>query len=180
VKHLRPPSPATLIALIALFVALGGTGYAASHHSTAAKKKKKHALTERRVNSLIASYFNKNRQQLIGPRGLPGVTGPSGANATKLFVQVRATPTPSIVRGSGVTAVAGPADTGTTGLYQVTFNRDLSGCVAVASRTSPDGNFPGVGGAAVNHADATSINVQTFDGAGALSSAIDFALAVFC
>ena len=57
-----------------------------------------------------------------------------------------------------MTAVAGPADTGTPGLYQVTFNRDLSACVAVASRTSPDGNFPGIGGAAANHADATSMS----------------------
>jgi hypothetical protein len=52
--------------------------------------------------------------------------------------------------------------------------------VAVASGASPDGNFPGTGGAAANHADATSIGVQTFDGTGALSSTIDFALAVFC
>jgi hypothetical protein len=177
-KRLRLPSPATVIALIALFVALGGTGYAASHHSTAAKKKKKHtALTVRKVNSLIKTYFNSHKQVLIGPAG---ATGPAGAAATKLFVQVRNGTPPSIVRGSGATAVAGPADTGTTGLYTVTFNRDLSGCVAVASRTSPDGNFPGIGGAAVNHADATSLNVQTFDGAGAPSSAIDFALAVFC
>jgi hypothetical protein len=177
-KRLRAPSPATVIALIALFVALGGTGYAASQHTTVAKKKKKHtALTVRKVNSLIKTYFNKNKQALIGPAG---ATGPAGAAATKLFAQVKAVPTPSIVRGSGATAVEGPADTGIAGAYTVTFNRDLSTCVAVASRTSSDGNFPGIGGAAVSHADATSLNVETFDGAGALSSTIDFAVAVFC
>jgi hypothetical protein len=169
-----------VIALIALFVALGGTGYAASHHTTASKKKKKTALTVNKVNSLIQTYFNKHKQALIGPPGPKGATGASGADATKLFVQVKSTPTPSIVRGSGVTGVLGPADTGTTGLYQVTFNRDLSGCVAVASRTSSDGNFPGIGGAAANHADATSISVQTFDNTNTASSAVDFALAVFC
>jgi hypothetical protein len=175
---LRPPSPATVIALIALFVALGGTGYAATHHTdAAAKKKKRTALTVRKVNGLIKTYFNKNKQKLIGPAGAPGTPG---AAATKLFVQVRNGTPPTIVRGSGATTVAGPADTGTPGLYTVTFNRDLSTCVAVASRTSPDGNFPGIGGAAVNHADATSLNVQTFDSAGAPSSTIDFALAVFC
>ena len=175
---LRPPSPATVIALIALFVALGGTGYAATHHAdAAAKKKKRTALTVRKVNSLIKTYFNKNKRTLIGPAG---ATGPAGAAATKLFVQVRNGTPPTIVRGSGATAVTGPADTGTPGLYNVTFNRDLSGCVAVASRTSPDGNFPGIGGAAVNHADATTLNVQTFDSAGAASSTIDFAVAVFC
>ena len=176
---LRPPSPATVIALIALFVTLGGTGYAATHHADAASKhtKKKTALTARKVNSLIKTYFNKNKQALIGPAGAPGK---AGADATKLFVHVRNGTPPTIVRGSGVTALTGPADTGAPGLYNVTFNRDLSGCVAVASRTSPDGNFPGIGGAAVNHADATSLNVQTFDGAGAASSTIDFAVAVFC
>jgi hypothetical protein len=175
---LRPPSPATVIALIALFVALGGTGYAASHHAGAAAKKKKHtAVTVRKVNSLIKTYFNKNKQKLIGPAG---ATGPAGAAATKLFVQVRQGTPPTIVRGSGATAVVGPADTGTPGFYNVTFNRDLSGCVAVASRTSPDGNFPGVGGAAVSHADATTLNVQTFDNTNTPSSAVDFAVAVFC
>ena len=172
---LRPPSPAMVIALLALFVALGGTGYATTHHASPAKKKKKSApLTVRKVNSLIQTYFNKHKATLVGPPGT------NGADATKLFAQIRSTATPSIVRGTGVTAVAGPADTGTTGLYTVTFNRDISTCVAVASRTSPDGNFPGIGGAAVNHADATSMNVQTFDGAGAPSSTIDFAVAVFC
>jgi hypothetical protein len=175
---LRPPSPATVIALIALFVALGGTGYAATHHADAASKKKKRtALTVRKVNSLIKTYFNKNKHALIGPAG---ATGPAGAAATKLFVHVRNGTPPTIVRGSGVTALEGPADTLTPGLYNVTFNRDLSGCVAVASRTSPDGNSPGIGGAAVSHDDATSLNVQTFDGAGAPSSTIDFAVAVFC
>jgi hypothetical protein len=174
----RLPSPATAIALIALFVALSGTGYAASQHSDAAKKKKKSSgLTVKKVNSLIQTYFNNHKQALIGPAGTPGAPG---ANATKLFAQIRSTAPPTVVRGSGVTAVAGPDDTGTPGLYQVTFNRDVSACVAVASGTSPDGNFPGTGGAAANHADATSIGVQTFDGAGALSSTINFALAVFC
>jgi hypothetical protein len=174
----RPPSPSMVIALIALFVALGGTGYAASQHIDSAKKKKKSsALTVKKVNSLIRTYFNHHKAALTGPAGTPGAPG---AAATKLFAQIRSTATPSVVRGSGVTAVAGPADTGTPGLYQVTFNRDLSTCVAVASRTSPDGNFPGIGGAAASHADATSISVQTFDGTGAASSTIDFALAVFC
>jgi hypothetical protein len=175
---LRPPSPATVIALIALFVALGGTGYAATHHTdAAAKKKKRTALTVRKVNGLIKTYFNKNKQKLVGPAGAPGTPG---AAATKLFVQVRNGTPPTIVRGTGATAVAGPADTGGVGLYEVTFNRDLNACVAVGSRTSPDGNLPGIGGVAVNHSDATSLNVQTFDGAGAPSSTVDFALAVFC
>jgi hypothetical protein len=174
---LRPPSPATVIALIALFVALGGTGYAATHHAdAAAKKKKKTALTVRKVNSLIKTYFNKNKSALIGPAGAPGK---AGADATKLFVQVRHGTPPTIVRGSGVTAVA-PDGSGSPGLYNVTFNRDLTGCVALASRTSPDGNSPGVGGAAASHDDATTLDVQTFDGAGTPLSTIDFAVAVFC
>jgi hypothetical protein len=175
---LRPPSPAMVVALLALFVALGGTGYAASHHSAAAKKKKKSsALTVRKVNSLIQTYFNAHKQALIGPRG---ATGPAGADATKLFAQIRATGGPSIVRGSGVTGVVGPADTGNTGLYNVTFNRDISKCVPVGSGTGPDTNFPGISGVTVNHNDATSVSVQTVDNTNAPSNTVDFTVAVFC
>jgi hypothetical protein len=68
-KGFRTPSPALVVALIALFVTLGGTGYAASqggggdHANAAAKKKKK------------AKRGPRGRR---GPRGFEGATGPQG------------------------------------------------------------------------------------------------------
>ena len=89
---LRPPSPAMGVAAVALFVALGGTGYAASQvtHSSAAavarKKTKKQACIaarlcptlKRAVDGEIASFVAAHKTQLQGPAGTPGSQGPQG------------------------------------------------------------------------------------------------------
>ena len=82
----RMPSPGTIIALFALFVALGGTGYAASEimrstgspneATTAAKKQ---ALTKKTVNRLIERYFKQNRKKLVGSQGPAGRAGTPGS-----------------------------------------------------------------------------------------------------
>ena len=76
----RWPSPATALAFVALLVALGGTGYAASTGSS--NPAKRHPLTLLRHR---------------GPRGLPGAPGPRGPSG------------PHGVPGSqGIPGVAGP------------------------------------------------------------------------
>jgi hypothetical protein len=60
------PSPAMVVALIALFVALGGTGYAASG-----------ALSD--GGSPTAAAARRHRRSLRGPRGFRGRTGATGA-----------------------------------------------------------------------------------------------------
>lgn len=76
----RRPSPALVLAALALFVALGGTGYATSRlvaksspapHATA-------ALSKSQINKLIASYVGKHKGQLRGARGLQGPQGQQG------------------------------------------------------------------------------------------------------
>jgi hypothetical protein len=156
----------TVIALIALFAALGGTGYAAV-------EKTGRPVTARTVNKLIAKFFAKNRAKLTGP------AGPPGANATRLFVSVSATNPPSTTRASGVVSIEGPDQTGQLGFFAVTFDRDVSACVAIGSRTSKDGNLPGIGAVSANHQSANVIGVQTADAAGNPATT-DFSLAVFC
>lgn len=80
------PSPAFVLAAIALFVSLGGTGYAASRltdgsgQAQAAKRKAAaKPLTASQVNKLIAAYFKKHRGSLTGPKGATGATGAPGA-----------------------------------------------------------------------------------------------------
>jgi hypothetical protein len=202
VSHVRMPSASMAIALIALFVALGGTGYAASeltrssgnpHDATAAatKKKKPRSVTTSTVNKLIAKFFANNQAKLTGATGATGTPGPTGsagaqgpagaagANATRLFAQVSATSPPSTTRSSGVVSIEGPDDTGTPGFFIVKFDRDVSGCVAVGSRTSKDGNFPGVGIVSANHQGGDSIGVQTANNTGTPTTT-DFSVAVFC
>jgi hypothetical protein len=83
-------SPAMVVALIALFVALGGSGYAAAHlnksPTAAAKRKPKppaHADAAQDT-ALIKKQASKLRgpQGPTGPQGLtgpPGPTGPAGS-----------------------------------------------------------------------------------------------------
>ena len=78
----KRPSPALALAALALFIALGGTGLAAtSGHRAAAKRTKKPAgrmtLTPARVNKLIAAYLAAH-PRAIGPQGPKGATGAAG------------------------------------------------------------------------------------------------------
>src|SRR4051812_48379568 len=62
----RRPSPAMIVALIALVVAMGGTGYAASQlprNSVGAKQLKKNAVRSSKVKnrSLLASDFKQGQ-----------------------------------------------------------------------------------------------------------------------
>jgi hypothetical protein len=82
------PSPALALALLALFISVGGSSYATTKlvaHSRAsareaASKKKKTAkpLTKAQVNKLIAIYATKHRAQFRGPVGAAGPRGNVG------------------------------------------------------------------------------------------------------
>jgi hypothetical protein len=101
-RSLRRPSPALIIAVVALFVALGGTGYAAIRlpkASVGAKQLKKNAVTSKKVknSSLLLGDFKKSeRGKLRGPAGTPGaqglqgIQGPKGATGVEKVV-VRST-----------------------------------------------------------------------------------------
>jgi hypothetical protein len=80
---LQRPSPALVISLIALFVALGGTGYAAiklPKNSVGTKQLKKNAVTSAKVKngSLRSSDFKRGQIPAgpQGPQGAQGVPGP--------------------------------------------------------------------------------------------------------
>ena len=80
---MKSPSPATAIALAALFVALGGAGYAATQlpkNSVGTAQIKKNAVTSAKVRngSLLAADF-KAGQLPQGARGEAGAKGDTGA-----------------------------------------------------------------------------------------------------
>ncbi len=81
-----PPSPALVVSLVALAVALGGTGYAVTQlpkNSVGTAQIKKNAVTGAKVKagSLDASDF-KPGQLPRGERGAQGATGERGAQGT--------------------------------------------------------------------------------------------------
>ena len=118
------PSPAMVIATIALLVALAGTGYAATSlpaNSVGNKQLQTNAVTSSKVKngSLLKADFANNQipkgpRGTVGPPGPPGTagargpTGPAGANATARWAFVgkagniiaSSTPAPLVVESS--------------------------------------------------------------------------------
>jgi hypothetical protein len=82
-KKLRTPSPALIIALIALFVALGGTSLAAANLINGklikANSIPKNRLTKRAIKSLHGARGAQGPQGPQGATGLQGPEGPQGA-----------------------------------------------------------------------------------------------------
>lgn len=80
----RRPSPATVIALIALFVALGGTSYAVSKlpkNSVGSAQIRKNAVTSAKVKDgalAVADLSKKAQAALRGQTGAPGAQGVQG------------------------------------------------------------------------------------------------------
>jgi hypothetical protein len=84
-KHMHrfAPSPSMVVACLALLVALGGVGYAATalpRNSVGTPQLKRNAVTSVKVKdrSLLARDFRRG-QLPRGPRGLRGLTGATGA-----------------------------------------------------------------------------------------------------
>jgi hypothetical protein len=188
--HLRRPSPAMGVALLALFVALGGTGYAAvklGKNTVGSKQIKSGAVRSAEVKnrSLLKKDFKAGQlpagprgpQGVQGGQGLQGERGPAGADATNLWAVVTADPR-TLVRGSGVTSVATGTATGTT---KLTFDRDVSKCAYVAS---PGNDLSFWSGGATpsrqQDSDPKVLQVLTYDDSGNPVGNRPFYLAVFC
>ncbi len=74
-------TPSLVISLLALFISLGGTGYAASKidlGSAAASHKPAKPLTSKQVNKLIATYLAAHHIGAKGPEGKQGIPGTPG------------------------------------------------------------------------------------------------------
>jgi hypothetical protein len=87
-KRLRRPSPAMTVALFALFVAMGGTGYAAfklPKNSVGSKQIKANAVNSSKVKdgSLLGGDFKSGQLPAVGDPGPP--TGPAGGDLSGTF-----------------------------------------------------------------------------------------------
>jgi hypothetical protein len=150
------PSPAMLVALLALVLALGGTSYAAiklPKNSVGSKQIKRDAVTGDKVKdaSLFANDFAAG-QIPKGPAGEPGPAGPAGpqgppgppgpAAADILFAHVNSNA--QLVAGRGVVSVA-RIDDPTFENYGVTFDRDVRNCMWSVSLVGGSADFvPGL------------------------------------
>jgi hypothetical protein len=153
------PSPAMVVALIALFVSLGGGAYALV---VTGGDVKNGSLTgvDFKPRSLHGS---KLRADSIGGGSIKESTlGPVQAIAHHAVV----TGAGVLARGRGVTAVVRVA----AGRYHVTFDREVRTCAYVATVGDVSAAGPGTGTASVGShpANANAVEVRTveYNGAG--------------
>src|SRR5689334_11727575 len=108
------PSPALVVACLALAVALGGTSYAAvvlPAGSVGTRQLRNGAVVESKVkdHSLLARDFARGQLPAgpAGPQGVEGDTGPQGDPATKYFAIIKpADPQPTVGTQSGGVGVS--------------------------------------------------------------------------
>jgi len=170
----RRPSPAMVVAMIALFVALAGTAYAAQTINGGAIKKQTIGGGKLKQKTLTGYQINVNKLGVV-PSAKTAIRAshtywavvsnpPSPGNATL----VRASdPGISVAEGGGAVSVVFPAN--------------VSGCANIAARNNAGTTVPGPGTAQTNItvANPNAIEVHTRDEKGAAADA-DFQLVVIC
>ena len=132
------PSPALIVAVVALVAGLAGTAVGGATISALNQQERK------QVRNIAKKQAKKQAKKAVngipagprgetGPRGSTGPQGPAGEageDAVRLFAYIRdngGANAASVDYGNGVTGVTDPGGSG--GTYVVTFDRDLSGCV---------------------------------------------------
>jgi hypothetical protein len=184
--RINRPSPAMIVACVALAITLSGTSYAVAQqviprNSVGTAQLKNNAVNTRKVANRSLRAIDFARGQIprgpagpAGAAGPAGPAGPAGAAATALWAVVDSTGT--LIRNKGVASAQKLAD----GDYQVVFNQDVTACSYQATLGGPTtGLAIGEISAAHRVAVAAGIRVVTFNSTGVLADR-PFYLAVFC
>jgi hypothetical protein len=165
------PSPAMVVAIVALIVALGGTAIAAQNINGGAIEKQTIGGGKLKQKTLTGFQINTNK---LG-------TVPAARRASHTYWAVVDNP-PS--PGNAALARSSDEGIGATeggGAVTVTFPVNISGCADVAGRNNAGTTPPGAGTAQTNTspANANAIEVRTKDAKGDPEDA-DFHLIVVC
>lgn len=134
-KRLRRPSPALILAFIAVFL-LGAGGATATSHIINGKNIKKgsvrySALNKKAKKKLRGRKGPAGPQGPVGPAGSQGPKGDPGTPATRLWGVVNAGGT--LVRNSGISGVSKGDGAESQGVYDVTFSQNVDGCAILTS-----------------------------------------------
>ncbi len=169
---------ANVAATLALFIALGGTSYAAltlPRNSVGDRQIRAGAVrsSEVRDRSIrLRDISVGTRSQLKGGVGPAGPAGPAGAAAIKYFAVAQAGG--RFVRGNAVSGGHEPAP----GSYSVGFAEGVSACAYSATLGSSDASPTPPGRVTVSDLGGR-VGVQTFDAAGNPAD-LPFHLVVAC
>jgi hypothetical protein len=181
-RFVRTPSPAMVVACVALFVSLGGVSYAVATIDSADI-----------VNGSIRNPDFKDGT-LRGQEAKPDGFGPNAIKEQSLDA-TKIKQVPASVLADGVTRQAVVSDVGAAvrvrgvsstaqtgvGQYQVIFDRDVRQCTYVATLGDESASGPGTGQIAVTSAanNVNGVRVVTRDSDGAVSNR-SFHLIVSC
>jgi len=172
---------ANVIATLALFVALGGSSYAAlklPRNSVGSVQIRTGAVASSEVKdrSLKLQDISKpTRASLAGKQGPAGAQGPAGqpgAPATRFLAAVTAAG--QLLRGNASSG----GSAGAVGSYSIGFAQDISACVYTATLGSTDGSDVPPGRITVSQVGG-KVAVKTFDAAGNAAD-LPFQLIVAC
>jgi hypothetical protein len=148
------PSPAMVVALLALFVAMGGSALAMNHYLiNSTKQINPKVLTKLKVagpRGLAGLPGSTGATGSTGPAGAPGAPGTPGANLTA------ETPLPSGQSESGTFSAGGGADTGyeyEAGKFGFGFIGTGITYVQPLATAIPDGNVIEVTGTSAPHCE---------------------------
>jgi hypothetical protein len=117
-RRLRAPSPAFVISLIALFVALGGTTYAATSlpkNSVGTKQLKKNAVTGPKIKKGAVTAGKINAKGLTVPNALHARSADSATSAVNATHATSADSATSAVDATHATSAGSASPTGSAG-----------------------------------------------------------------
>lgn len=167
----KRPSPAMVVSVIALMVALGGTAIAAQRINGGAIEKQTIGGGKLKPKTLTGFQINTNKLGAV----------PAARRASHTYWAVVDNPP-----NPGNAALARASDEGISaaeggGAVTVTFPVNISGCANVAARNNAGTTPPGAGTAQTNTSstNADAIEVRTRDAKGDPEDA-DFHLLVVC
>jgi hypothetical protein len=159
-------SYANVVASFALFVALGGTSYAAltlPRNSVGSRQIRSNAVGSsevRRGAVHLADIAPTTRARLRGTKGDPGPAGPPGAAAVSYFAAVSGAG--QLVRGNATSAAH---TTFGSGSYTIGFPTNVSNCAYGATLGGTDTTTQPAGYITVRD-DGGKVGVQIYDAAG--------------
>jgi hypothetical protein len=170
-------SYANVMATIAVFIALGGTSYAALGRNSVGERQirpkavgtselKSRAVSSSKIRpgAVTASRLSTSARNTLrgpaGPQGRPGPAGPQGANGITYRALIEASGAP--VGGNTSGASDSPAD----GVYRFGFDRSIAGCALTATLVKVGAVDPPAGRITAAE-DGGRVVVRTYDAAGA-------------
>jgi hypothetical protein len=167
----RRPSPAMVVAIVALITALAGTAYATQTINGGAIKKQTIGGGKLKKKTLTGFQINTNKLGVV----------PAAKRATHTYWAVVNNPA-----GAGNATLSRASDAGISateggGAVAVVFPQNVTGCANLADRNNAGTTVPAPGFAQTNAApaNANAVEVRTRDEKGANEDG-DFHLVVVC